>query len=61
MLILVHIHQAPRWPLNRPYTPLATSAQAALAPHQTADKGGICCYNFHGNVTYQSVYIVLLN
>jgi hypothetical protein len=26
------------WPLRRPYTLLATSAQAALAPHHTTDQ-----------------------
>jgi hypothetical protein len=27
-----------RWPVRRPCTPLATSAQAALAPHQNTDQ-----------------------
>jgi hypothetical protein len=40
--------------------PVDTSAQAALAPHQTTEQKK-SADNFHGNVTCSSVHIELFN
>jgi hypothetical protein len=34
----LHMSSGLCWPLRRPCTPLATLAQAALAPHRTTDQ-----------------------
>jgi hypothetical protein len=37
------------------------SSHLSTSPPSNYRSGGICSYNFHGSVTYQSVRIVLLN